>query len=72
MGAPLEEALAVHNPPEEQGVMLIPVPLFHVTGTLGWMARGFHLGMKMVFMRRWNVEHGVKLIVDEKIGVIGG
>lgn len=71
-GGTLDEALAVHIPPEKQGVMLIPVPLFHVTGCLGWMVRAWVMGFKMVFMRRWNVEHAVKLCVEEGIGFIGG
>jgi acyl-CoA synthetase (AMP-forming)/AMP-acid ligase II len=72
MGGSLEDALAAHNPPEVQGTMLLPVPLFHVTGSMGWMMRAFQMGMKMAFMRRWSVPDGIKLIVDEKIGVIGG
>lgn len=71
-GGSLEDALAVHVPPEKQGVMLLAVPLFHVTGCLGWMVRAWVMGFKMVFMRRWNVDHAAKLCVDEGIGFIGG
>lgn len=72
MGGTVEMALAAHDPPETQGAMLLAVPLFHVTGLLGWMSRGVHMGMKMVFMKRWSTSAAVKLCVAEKIGVIGG
>jgi acyl-CoA synthetase (AMP-forming)/AMP-acid ligase II len=52
--------------------MLLAVPLFHVTGCLGWMVRAWVMGFKIVFMRRWNVDDAVTLCVDEKIGFIGG
>lgn len=71
-GGSLEDALAVHVPPPQAGVMLLAVPLFHVTGCLGWMVRAWFMGFKMVFMRRWNVDEAVKLCVDERIGYIGG
>lgn len=72
-GYSLEETLAMATvPPPEQGVMLIAVPLFHVTGLLGWMARAFLVGFKIVFMRRWSVPDAVNLVVQEKIGFIGG
>lgn len=52
--------------------MLLPVPLFHVTGSLGWMVRAFVVGARMVFIRRWNVEDAAKLIVEEKVAYFGG
>ncbi|BEJ15421.1 hypothetical protein CspHIS471_0500260 [Cutaneotrichosporon sp. HIS471] len=71
-GGTLDDAFAVHTPPPEPGVMLIAVPLFHVTGCLGWMMRAWFLGFKIVFMRRWNVDDAVTLCIDEKINLIGG
>lgn len=52
--------------------MLLPVPLFHVTGVCGWMMRGMYLGAKIAYLRRWSVPDAVKVIVDEKINVFGG
>ncbi|GMK56052.1 hypothetical protein CspeluHIS016_0211080 [Cutaneotrichosporon spelunceum] len=71
-GGTVEEAFSVHTPPPEPGVMLIAVPLFHVTGCLGWMMRAWFLGFKVVFMRRWNVDDAVKLCIDERVNLIGG
>lgn len=71
-GGTLEEALAAHTPPPHQPVMLLAVPLFHVTGNLGWMIRAFHMGLKMVFMRRWNVDDAIDLMIAEKITFVGG
>ncbi len=71
-GGSVADAFAAHTPPEAQGVMLLAVPLFHVTGCLGWMVRAWVMGFKIVFMRRWNVDDAVKLCIDEKIGFIGG
>lgn len=71
-GGSLAEAFAAHTPPPKQGVMLLAVPLFHVTGCLGWMVRAWVMGFKIVFMRRWNVDDAVALCADEKIGFIGG
>lgn len=52
--------------------MLLAVPLFHVTGNLGWMIRAVHMGVKMVFMRRWNVDDAIDVMVAEKITLVGG
>lgn len=71
-GAPLEMAMDLTKPPEVQSVMLLAVPLFHVTGCLGWMMRAMAFGMRMVFMRRWSVKDAIDIIVKEKCTVIGG
>lgn len=71
-GGSLEDALAVHDPPKEPSVMLVPVPLFHVTGCLSWLLKAMTYGHKVVFTRRWNVPDAIKLIVDERVDVIGG
>lgn len=71
-GGDVETARKSHNPPPEQGVALLAVPLFHCTGTLAWLIRAFLMGHKMVFMRYWSVKEAVKLMQDEKIRVIGG
>ncbi|TXT12782.1 hypothetical protein VHUM_01183 [Vanrija humicola] len=71
-GEPLESALAVAEPPEVQPVMLLPVPLFHVTGSLGWLVRAWVVGGRLVFVRRWNVEDAARLMVEEKVAFFGG
>lgn len=71
-GGTFEQACAAHTPPEQQSTMLLPVPLFHVTGVCGWMMRGMYLGAKIAYLRRWSVPDAVKVIVDEKINVFGG
>lgn len=72
MGGTVDMALAAHDPPATPAAMLLAVPLFHVTGLLGWMSRAVHTGMKMVFMKRWSTSAAVKLCVAERITVIGG
>lgn len=71
-GAPISMALATHAPPPEQLVILMPVPLFHVTGLLASTVRVFFAGSKMVFQRRWSVPDAVKLILDQKVAMLGG
>lgn len=63
---------AALTPPPEQGNVLMPVPLFHVTGLLASMTRMFHIGARMVFMRRWSVPDAVKLLVKFQIRNVGG
>lgn len=73
MGAPLEMVIPLaHEPPEEQLVALMPVPLFHVTGLLAQMIRVFVAGTKMIFLRRWSVPDAAKIIVKYNIKVISG
>jgi acyl-CoA synthetase (AMP-forming)/AMP-acid ligase II len=72
-GASLEEALETARPKAgPQGVMLVPIPLFHVTGCLSWLIRGVVNGMKLVFMRRWDVNDAVEVMKAEGVNVIGG
>lgn len=73
MGATLDMVIeAALNPPEEQIVALMPVPLFHVTGLLAQMIRVFVAGTKMIFLRRWSVPDAAKLIVKYNINVVSG
>lgn len=73
MGVPFEMAVpAVHEPPAEPPSVLIPVPLFHVTGLLAIMIRMFVTGAKMVFMRRWSVPDAVKLMIRYNVRMITG
>lgn len=62
----------VKRPPKEQPVIFLPVPLFHVTGGVSWVFKAVNGGCKLVFIRKWNPPAAVKLIVQEKINVLGG
>ncbi|BEI94687.1 uncharacterized protein CcaverHIS019_0702680 [Cutaneotrichosporon cavernicola] len=67
LGATYEMAIAAATtPPEEQGVFLLPVPLFHVTGYIG-LNRNFVNGGKIVLMRRWDPEAAIDLMIKEKV-----
>jgi acyl-CoA synthetase (AMP-forming)/AMP-acid ligase II len=57
---------------DAQRVVLLSIPLFHVTGCLSWLMRAVFAGSKMVMMRRWDVQEAVGLIEQEKVTVIGG
>lgn len=51
---------------------LVSIPVFHVTGCLAVLVRSIGAGGKLVFQRRWSVPDAIKLIVNEKVNVIGG
>jgi acyl-CoA synthetase (AMP-forming)/AMP-acid ligase II len=53
-------------------VMLMSIPLFHVTGCLAILLRAIGTGGKLVFQRRWSVPDAVKLILKENVNVVGG
>jgi acyl-CoA synthetase (AMP-forming)/AMP-acid ligase II len=57
---------------DPQKVVLLAVPLFHVTGNLSWLMRALYAGSKMVYLRKWDVKEAVRLIVQEGVTVIGG
>ncbi|WOO80581.1 3-[(3aS,4S,7aS)-7a-methyl-1,5-dioxo-octahydro-1H-inden-4-yl]propanoyl:CoA ligase [Vanrija pseudolonga] len=71
-GGSYADAQARLNPPATQNVMLVPVPLFHVTGCLSWLIKAMTFGSKVVFMRRWDVDTAIDLISSERVNVIGG
>ena len=58
---------APEDEPELQPSILIPVPLFHVTGCHIGLLASFGAGRKVVMMRRWDPEHGLDLIERERI-----
>jgi long-chain acyl-CoA synthetase len=62
-GEPLPEPAA--DPP--QRVNLLPVPLFHVTGTNSMLAPTVATGGKLVLMHRWNPERFLELIEAERV-----
>ncbi|TXT07528.1 hypothetical protein VHUM_03248 [Vanrija humicola] len=71
-GGSYADAQARLDPPASQNVMLVPVPLFHVTGCLSWLVKAMTFGSKIVFMRRWDVDTAIDLIASEGVNVIGG
>ncbi len=55
------------EPDAPQKSMLLPVPLFHVTGCHSMLVPAMAGGSKMVFMQRWSPERALELIEAEKI-----
>ena len=46
---------------------LLSIPLFHVTGCMAVLAPALIMGIKIVLMRKWDVEQAFALIEREKI-----
>jgi long-chain acyl-CoA synthetase len=70
-------AIALRNPdavpdPEQQGAMLLTVPLFHVTGCHAIFLTSFRPGRKMVLMYKWNAEQALGLIEAERVTAFTG
>ncbi|KAG6915678.1 hypothetical protein DXG01_010467 [Tephrocybe rancida] len=57
---------------ETQKGSLVPVPLFHVTGSTSRMMMATLAGMKLVLMRKWVPEEGARLIKAENVSIVGG
>lgn len=64
----VQEMLA--SAPQEQGVVLMAIPFFHVTGCLSILLKSFSDGHQLVLMRRFNVDEAVKLMIDTKVSII--
>ena len=62
-GDPLPEP----DPDPPQRVNLLPVPLFHVTGTNSMMVPSVAVGAKLVLMHKWNPERFLELIETERV-----
>ncbi|KAF5363672.1 hypothetical protein D9756_000643 [Leucocoprinus leucothites] len=58
--------------PEPQKSMLISVPLFHVTGSTSLTMLGTMGGLKIVLMRKWDIQEATRLIKAEHVTVAGG
>ncbi len=69
-GDPLAAAGAVESAP--QTVMLVAVPLFHVTGSHCVMLPITATGGKLVLMYKWNAEKALELIEREKVSAFTG
>ncbi|KAJ4490588.1 hypothetical protein J3R30DRAFT_3694284 [Lentinula aciculospora] len=65
------EDLVMAPPPGPQSGILLPTPLFHVTGT-SFTLTGTVLGAKIILMRKWNVEEAARLIKEENVMIAGG
>ena len=55
------------DPPPPQGVMLLGIPLFHVTGLLSCYMACYRYQRKLVMMYKWDVEKGADTIDREGI-----
>ena len=53
--------------PEFQPSVLLPVPLFHVTGSHIGLLASIGVGRKVVMMRRWDPEQALDLIERERV-----
>lgn len=71
-GASPDEAIKQGFTPNPDLVSLLSIPLFHVQGCLTWLMLALHNGAKLVFLRHWSVPTAVKIMVEEKVGKIGG
>ncbi len=57
-------AAAGVTPPEQQ-VMLLNVPLFHITGSVPVLLVSIAIGRKMVIMHKWDAGDALRLIAEE-------
>jgi long-chain acyl-CoA synthetase len=62
----------VVTPNDPQKVVLLVVPLFHVTGFNAWMIPAMFMGNRLVLMRKWDVEKAMQLIERERVTQAGG
>ena len=57
---------------KEQSSMLLPLPLFHVTGCNVQFLPSFLVGRKLVMMYKWDAGKALELIEKEKINAMTG
>lgn len=60
------------SPNDPQKVILLAVPLFHVTGFNAWMIPVMFLGNRLVMIRKWDAEKAMQLIERERVTQAGG
>ena len=58
---------APEEDPEFQPSILVPLPLFHVTGSHICLLASFGVGRKVVMMHKWDPELGLDLIERERV-----
>jgi len=56
----------------DKACLLLPVPLFHVTGCLAIMLNTFKNGTRIVLMPKWNAEYALELIERERVSQVVG
>lgn len=66
------DSLPVLDPDAPQRVNLLPVPLFHVTGTNSMMVPTVMAGAKLVLMHKWNAERFLELVEAEQVNSTTG
>ena len=64
--AMLQLAEAAGITPAEQQVMLLNVPLFHITGSVPVLLVSIAIGRKMVIMHKWDAGEALRLIEAER------
>jgi len=62
----LQLAQAAGIAPAEQQVMLLNVPLFHITGAVPVLLVSIAIGRKMVIMHKWDAGEALRMIEAEK------
>ncbi len=67
MMAMLKLHVEAGNTPAEQQVMLLNVPLFHITGSVPVMLVSAVIGRKLIIMHRWDAGEALKLMEAEKV-----
>ena len=65
-------AMPVSDPAAPPRIMLINLPLFHVTGCNVLMVPAINAGNKLVIMHKWDVVRAMELIERERITNTGG
>ncbi|ONF95360.1 class I adenylate-forming enzyme family protein [Sphingomonas jeddahensis] len=66
------DALPAPDPEAPQRVNLLPVPLFHVTGTNSMLIPTVMAGAKLVLMHKWNPERFLELVEAERVNSTTG
>ncbi|KAK0234423.1 hypothetical protein EDD85DRAFT_968866 [Armillaria nabsnona] len=51
--------------------VLLPTPLFHITGTSATLSGAFY-GVKVILMRKWNVGEAIRLCKEEDVVSLAG
>jgi long-chain acyl-CoA synthetase len=58
--------------PDPDGVLLMAVPLFHITALCAMGLFSIPGGSKIVMMRKWDAAEGLRLIEKEKVTRVTG
>jgi long-chain acyl-CoA synthetase len=66
------EPVPLPDPTAPQRATLIGIPLFHTTGSHAILGPSLFNGSKLVLMRRWDPELGMRLIERERVTHAGG